>query len=61
MWTANHNQVRSRPMRVSVVVSTFNEAKGLKRFRETLLSPVVEHLSYDYEIVHINDGSTRQS
>ena len=45
-------------MTVSVVVPAFNEAKGIKRFHETLLSPVVEHLSYDCEIVYINDGST---
>lgn len=45
---------------LSVVVSVYNEEKALKEFyRET--RQVLDHLSWDYELIFVNDGSQDDS
>ena len=41
---------------ISVVVSVYNEELSLARFYETTVG-VLEHCSWDYELVFVNDGS----
>ncbi len=42
--------------RLSVVVSVYNEEQALPAFYETV-KPVLEKLSWDYELLFVNDGS----
>ena len=41
---------------ISVVISVYNEELSLARFYETTVG-VLEHCSWDYELVFVNDGS----
>jgi glycosyltransferase involved in cell wall biosynthesis len=42
---------------ISIVVPVFNEARGLPEFHQTL-TDAISKLSFDFEIVYVNDGST---
>ncbi len=43
---------------LSIIVPIHNEAEGIKDFINNSLLPVVEKLSYNYELILVNDGST---
>ena len=43
---------------ISIVVPVFNEAKGIKQFLDGQLTPVLADLSYEIELVVVDDGST---
>lgn len=45
---------------ISIVVPVFNEEANIKELTEKLLT-VFERLSYDYEIIFVNDGSNDSS
>lgn len=42
---------------LSFVVPIYNEADGLSHFHTQLLQPVLDKLSYDTEVIYVNDGS----
>ena len=42
--------------KLSVVVSVYNEEQALPLFYETA-KPILDGLSWDYEILFVNDGS----
>lgn len=42
---------------ISIVVPVFNEEAGVKDFLDKQLLPVVKNLSYEAEVVVVNDGS----
>jgi glycosyltransferase involved in cell wall biosynthesis len=43
----------------SIIIPAYNESEGIVEFHSKLLFPVItEHLSKDYEIIYVNDGST---
>ena len=44
-------------MKVSVVVPMFNEATGIVGFLDGQLMPVLNKLSYDVEVILVDDGS----
>ncbi len=46
--------------KLSVVVSVYNEGLGLRQFYEHT-KPILEALSWDYELVFVNDGSRDNS
>ena len=43
---------------LSIIVPIHNEAEGIKSFVNDSLLPVAEKLSYNYELILVNDGST---
>ncbi len=43
---------------LSIIVPIHNEAEGIKSFVNDSLLPVTEKLSYNYELILVNDGST---
>lgn len=45
---------------LSVVVSVYNEEEALPQFYETV-KPILERLSWDYELLFVNDGSRDSS
>lgn len=46
--------------RLSVVVSVYNEEQALPLFYQTT-KPILENLSWDYELIFVNDGSNDES
>ena len=46
--------------KLSVVVSVYNEGLGLRQFYEHT-KPILEALSWDYELIFVNDGSRDNS
>lgn len=45
---------------ISIVISVYNEEEALERFYEEA-KPVFDALSWDYELIFVNDGSTDRS
>ncbi len=45
---------------VSLVIPCYNEEKNIERFI-TELFPVLEQLKYDYEVIAVDDGSTKDN
>lgn len=45
-------------MLLSLVIPSYNEAEGIKKFHTDLLMPSLEALQSEYEIIYVNDGST---
>ena len=43
--------------KLSIVVSVYNEEQALPLFYETI-KPILEDLSWEYELLFVNDGSS---
>ena len=48
----------SQKRTLSVIIPVHNEAEGIKDFINNSLLPVLEKLSFKYELIIVNDGST---
>lgn len=46
--------------KISIIVSVYNEEAALDRFYKAA-KPIFDHLSWDYELLFVNDGSTDRS
>lgn len=55
-----HNQSTSKPKKISVVTPIYNEEKNIDEFISQVES-VFRELSYDHEIICVNDGSNDAS
>ena len=43
--------------KISVVVPIYNEAEGIQKFLDGELMPALEGMSYDTEVILVDDGS----
>lgn len=48
------------PQKLSVVVPIYNEEDSLRKLVQELI-PILEHLSFEYEVILVDDGSTDNS
>ena len=42
---------------ISIVIPVYNEEKGFKKFYSEMLEPELKKLSYNYEVILVDDGS----